>query len=72
MARQRHPRKELEALLSALEAHGWRVERSKGYFRIYCWCRSTTHMRSVALTPSGSRYEANLRAWLRRTGHWED
>jgi hypothetical protein len=69
MPRPRHQRKELEDVLQLVESRGWRVEKSKGYFRIKCPCGN--HQRTVALTPSGGYYVNHLVAWLRRLPCWE-
>jgi hypothetical protein len=70
LVRPRHQRKELEALLREAEAKGWRVDRAKGYFKMYCPCPEK-HIVSVRLTPSGSRYEQNRRVKLRSQTCWE-
>ena len=46
-----------------LERAGWRVERRR-YFLAKCPCGQ--HLKTIHLTPSGSRYERNLRAWFQR------
>ena len=70
MTRPRHPVKELEAVLRESENLGWRVTRDKRYFKLWCpnpcKCRKTVH-----LTPSGARYEENLRHYLRRYTCWD-
>jgi hypothetical protein len=70
VSRPRHPVKELEALLQEAESQGWRAERGKGYYKLLCpnpcKCWKTVH-----LTPSGARYEENLRHKLARDTCWE-
>ena len=70
MSRPPHQVKELERLLREAEDRQWRVTRNKGYFKLWCpnacKCRKTVH-----LTPSGARYEQNLRHYLRRYTCWE-
>lgn len=70
MTRPRHPRKELEAILSAAEARGWRVVRGNK-FKMYCPC-ADEHMKTVALTPSNPNYAKELRRQLARATCWEE
>lgn len=60
----RHPRPELEAVLVAFDAAGWRIQRGNGYYRVYCPCRA--HQHSLHLTPSDPNYAKNQLGWLRR------
>jgi len=70
VARPRHPKKDLEAILRLCEAAGWRVEKpSRGYFKVKCGCPDK-HMRTVHLTPSDPNYGKNLLGWLRRRPCW--
>lgn len=70
VTRPRHPVKELEVVLREAEARRWRVTRDKRYFKLWCpnggKCRKTVH-----LTPSGARYEENLRHYLKRYTCWD-
>lgn len=70
MSRPRHPVKELETLLREAEQKGWRVTKGKLYFKLWCpnlcKCRKTVH-----LTPSGARYETNLRHKLSSSTCWD-
>ena len=71
VARPRHPRKDLEAVLRAAEDRGWRVTKGKGYYGLWCPCPAR-HKRWVALTPSGSGYLTNLVSWLERQPCWKE
>jgi hypothetical protein len=71
LARPRHPRKELEALLRDAEAQGWRVTRDRLYFKLRCPCAGK-HFTTVHLTPSNPRYQLNKRRWLVRRTCWEE
>lgn len=64
--RRRHQDKDIENLLQQAEKANFRViSKPKGYFKILCNCEERRY-RSVALTPSGSRYSNNLAAWIKR------
>lgn len=69
--RPRHPTKELEVLLRAAEAHGWRVVRARKYYEAYCPC-DDLHIKVVHLTPSGRMYATNLRGWFERQACWQE
>ncbi|MGY6501657.1 MAG: hypothetical protein ACXIVQ_12315 [Acidimicrobiales bacterium] len=56
--RQRHPKKDLEALLQFAEGLGWRVVRKGKYFSCYCPCPAK-HRESIAMTPSDPNYGRN-------------
>lgn len=66
MGRPRHPDKDIERFLQHIEERGWRVEKAKKYFRIYCPCQNSAHQRSVHLTPSDPRYLTNVQRWVAR------
>lgn len=68
--RPRHPRKELEAVLEEAEGQGWRVEKGRKYFKMWCSCPQK-HKKTVKLTPSDSNYKRNLMGELRRATCWE-
>lgn len=68
--RPKHPDKDIEDELRVAEAHNFRVTKGSRYFKVLCPCGN--HQRGVALTPSGSRYLANLQAWLRRCPMWKE
>lgn len=72
VSRPKHSNKELEAILRSLEAQGWRVTRGKGYYKAYCPPPHACCVKTVKLTPSGSRYALNLRGWLKRSGCWKE
>ena len=59
----------LAALHDEARLWGWRVERGKRYYKLLCPCPGE-HMKTMHLTPSGSRYELNLRKWLERQPCW--
>jgi hypothetical protein len=65
MPRPRHPIKELEAVLAAVEAQGWLVIKGK-YFKMRCPC-ADKHAKTVHLTPSDPMYLKNLVNRLHRT-----
>ncbi len=69
-SRPRHVNKELEQVIQDAEAKSWGVTHNPktGYYRLTCPCG--VHMKWLAKTPSGVRYEKNLRGWLARTGCW--
>jgi len=61
---RRHPRKELEEVLAAFHAAGWRIEDAGIYYRVKCPCGD--HQRSIHLTPSNPRYGRQAVNWMRR------
>lgn len=67
--RPKHQDKDLEAVLRDAEARQWRVTKGKRYYMMRCPCPEM-HQKTVKLTPSGSRYELNLRKWLERQSCW--
>jgi hypothetical protein len=69
LGRSRHPIKELEALLREAEERRWRVDRGKGYYKLYCSCPER-HKKTVKLTPSNPNYERECRNQLRRMTCW--
>ena len=69
--RPRHTRPELEAVLREAEAQGWRVQKGKKYFKMYCPC-ADEHLKTVKLTPSSPGYERNLRGQLKRATCWKE
>jgi hypothetical protein len=72
--RAKHPNKDLERLLRDAETQTdgpWRVERDKGYYKMWCPCPQK-HKKTVKLTPSDPHYEQNLRGWLRRSTCWKE
>lgn len=61
MAREKHPKKEVEAALADLESVGVRVEvKHHGHVwaRVYCPCGASEHMTSVGSTPNVPENEA--------------
>lgn len=70
IARQRHPKKDLEAILKSAEAHGWNFERKQKYFMGKCSCG--VHHRTVHLSPSDPNYGTNLDHWFRRQTCWKE
>ncbi|WP_131765146.1 MULTISPECIES: hypothetical protein [Protofrankia] len=71
MLRPRHPIKELEAVLRSAEKQGWKVDRGKGYFKMFCTC-GELHKKFVHLTPSDPNYEKNLRGYLKSRTCWKE
>jgi len=69
LTRPRHQDKDLEAVLRDAEVRDWQVTKDKKYFKLWCPCPGQ-HRKTVHLTPSGSRYEMNLRKWLERQPCW--
>lgn len=68
--RPRHPRKELEVVLEEAEDRGWRVEKGKRYYKMWCPCPGK-HKKTVKVTPSDPNYKRNLMGELRRATCWE-
>lgn len=62
-------RQQLDELLADAEARGWRVERGKGYPKMFCPCGN--HKATVHLTPSDPYYFRNKRKHLERYTCWE-
>lgn len=71
MVRPRHQDKDLEPVLAEAEDKGWRVEKGKKYWKMYCPCPDK-HLKTVKLTPSDPRYRQNLLGQLRRATCWEE
>lgn len=70
MVRPRHTTKELEEVLKEAEDKDWRVIMGgNGHFKMYCPCPLKC-MKTVASTPSGSRYLKNLLGKLNRATCW--
>ena len=61
--------RELEAIRREAERKGWRVERGKKYYKMWCPCGK--HMKTVKLTPSDPNYTRNLLGQLRRATCWD-
>jgi hypothetical protein len=61
--------KELEAVRQEARGKGWRVERGKKYYKMWCPCGK--HMKTVKLTPSDPNYVRNLLGQLRRATCWD-
>lgn len=62
--------KELEGIRREAERRGWRVDRGKRYYKMWCPCGK--HMKTVKLTPSDPNYVKNLLGQLRRATCWDD
>jgi len=59
VARPKHPRKELEAILVVIEDEGaWRVDKPGKYYRCRCPCGQ--HSKYVHLTPSPSPWRRGV------------
>ncbi len=61
---QRPSNKEIGLLLDDFDAAGWRIIDPPKYYKVLCPCGA--HKRWIHLTPSGSNYAKNARAWLKR------
>ena len=63
--------KELAAIREEAKRKGWRVDRGKGYYKMWCpaWCGR--HMKTVKLTPSNRNYTRNLLGQLHRATCWD-
>jgi hypothetical protein len=70
VSRPRHQDKGLESLLRSLELQGWRVSRSKRYFKTWCLC-DDKHRQTIHLTPNRG-YEKTIRSLLTRTTCWKE
>ena len=69
MARPKHPRKELEAILVVIEDEGgWRVDKPGKYFRCRCPCGQ--HSKYVHLTPSNPRHGDEALRYCKRQSCW--
>jgi hypothetical protein len=62
---QRHPKKELQALLILFHEQGWRIIDPPKYYKAYCAC-SQKHKTTVHLSPSGANYITDKEHWLAR------
>jgi hypothetical protein len=62
--------KELAAIRQEASDKGWRVERGKRYYKMWCPCGK--HMKTVKLTPSDPNYVRNLLGQLRRATCWDE
>lgn len=65
-----HQQKELAAIREEARRKGWRVERGKGYWKMWCpsWCGK--HWKTMHLSPSDPNYARNLRGRLGRVTCW--
>jgi hypothetical protein len=71
VSRPKHKVKELEAILKEAEGKGWRVTKGRNHYKIWCPCKRK-HRKTVACTPSGSRYLTNLLHKLGRDTCWNE
>lgn len=67
--RPRHPKKDIEQVMRAAEARGWRFTKGRKYYKAYCPCGE--HLHTVHLTPSDPWYVVHLKYRLARTGCWD-
>jgi hypothetical protein len=70
MTRPKHQGKDLEAVLRDAEDKGWRVDKGRKYYKMWCPCREK-HWKTVKLTPSDPTYLRNLLGQLRRATCWD-
>jgi hypothetical protein len=61
---------DIDAVLKEARNRRWRVERGKGYYKMWCPCPDK-HMKTVHLTPSSPNYVRNLVGQLRRATCWD-
>jgi hypothetical protein len=61
---------DLKAILKEAENRGWRVEKGKKYYKMWCPCQGK-HWKTVHLTPSDPSYIRNLVGQLRRATCWD-
>jgi len=67
--RPRHPRKEIEGVIRAAEARGWRFVKGRKYYKAYCACGE--HLYTVHLTPSDPWYVVHLKYRFARSSCWD-
>jgi len=67
--RPRHPKKELEEVLTRAEERSWRVTKGKKYFKLWC-PKPCRHRKTVHLTPSDPNYKRNLVKFLENRTCW--
>ena len=63
-------RKELAAIRAEARRKGWRVERGKGYYKMWCPPACGKHWKTVHLSPSDPNYTRNLLGQLGRATCW--
>lgn len=63
-------RDDLAAIRRQASEKGWRVEKGKKYYKMWCPCGK--HWKTVKLTPSDPNYIRNLLGQLRRATCWDD
>ena len=61
---QRHPKKELQALLGEFNDAGWKIIDPPKYYKVRCPCGD--HQRTVHLSPSNPNYVKDVLGWLYR------
>lgn len=61
---QKHPKKELEAVLGEYHEAGWSITKGKKYYKLRCPCGG--HLRSIHLSPSNPRYAQESLQYLYR------
>ena len=62
--------RDLAAVRREAEGKGWRVERGKKYYKMWCPCGK--HMKTMKLTHSDPNYVRNLLGQLRRATCWDE
>lgn len=63
-------RDDLAAIRQQARDKGWRVEKGKKYYKMWCPCGK--HWKTVKLTPSDPNYTRNLLGQLRRATCWDN
>ena len=66
---QRHPQKDLEAVLAEFHAHGWEIIDPPKYYTLRCPCGQ--HYRWLHLTPSNPNYGKQALQWAKRCPKWD-
>lgn len=69
--RPRHQNKDIEAFMQVIELNNWTITKRKKYYQARCRCEGK-HLKTIHLTPSGSMYLRNLRAWFARQPCWRE
>lgn len=61
---EKHPKKELEALLGEFHDAAWRIISPGRYYKVRCPCGK--HQRTVHISPSNPNYARDTLKWLYR------
>lgn len=66
---QRHQDKDLEKILEAAHDGGWRIERDKRYYKLFCGCGD--HKTGLHLSPSDPKHGMNRLGYMKRQPCWK-